>query len=87
MDVLSLPNNTLVMAYNDSPIRRSPLALAVSTDGGRSWKRAAVIENEPDGSFHYPALIYEAKKVRTLEHHHNCAVIRCANVPPHELLQ
>lgn len=63
MDILSLPNNTLVAAYNDSPNRRSPLALAVSTDGGQNWTRSAVIEDEPDGSFHYPALTYDAQKV------------------------
>lgn len=63
MDVVALPNNVLVTAYNDSPNRRSPLCLAVSTDGGRNWTRSALIEDEPDGSFHYPALLYDAKEV------------------------
>lgn len=63
MDVIAIPNNTLVVAYNDSPNKRSPLRLATSTDGGLTWVKAAVIENDPEGSFHYPALLYDAKKV------------------------
>lgn len=66
MDVVALPDNMLVIAYNDSPNRRSPLRLAVSRDGGRNWTRSALIEDEPDGSFHYPALLYDKKQVRTL---------------------
>ena len=64
MDVIAIPNNTLVVAYNDSPNKRSPLRLATSTDGGLTWVKAAVIENDPEGSFHYPALLYDAQKVR-----------------------
>ena len=63
MDVIAIPNNTLVVAYDDSPNKRSPLRLATSTDGGLTWVKAAVIENDPEGSFHYPALLYDAKKV------------------------
>lgn len=65
MDVISVPNNTLVVAYNDSPNKRSPLRLSVSTDGGLTWTRSALIEDDPEGSFHYPALMYDAKKVHT----------------------
>ncbi|EIE25189.1 neuraminidase [Coccomyxa subellipsoidea C-169] len=60
MDVIALPDNVLVTAFNDSPNRRSPLRLAISRDGGRNWTRSALIEDEPDGSFHYPALLYDA---------------------------
>jgi hypothetical protein len=63
MDVIALPDNMLVIAFNDSPNRRSPLRLAVSRDGGLNWTRSALIEDEPDGSFHYPALMYDAVQV------------------------
>lgn len=63
MDIVSLPNNTLVAAFNDSPNKRTPLRLATSIDGGLTWTRAALIEDDPEGSFHYPALLYDAAKV------------------------
>ena len=65
MDAIAVPNNTLVVAYNDSPSKRSPLRLATSTDGGLTWTKGALIEDDPEGSFHYPALLYDAKKVGT----------------------
>lgn len=66
LDAITLPNNTLVAAYDDSQLKRSPLRLATSTDGGLTWKRAALIEDDPEGSFHYPALLYDAKQVGAL---------------------
>ncbi len=63
MDIISLPNNTLVAAFNDSPDKRTPLRLAISMDGGVTWTRQALIEDNPVGSFHYPALLYDPKNV------------------------
>ncbi len=60
----NLPNNTLLTAYNDSPTRRTPLALATSTNGGKAWTRVAVVEDAPDGSFHYPNVLYLPQSVR-----------------------
>ncbi len=66
LDVIALPDNTLVAAYDDSTLKRSPLRLATSTNGGLTWSRAALIEDDPEGSFHYPALLYDAKEVGAL---------------------
>ena len=65
LDAIAVPNNTLIVAYNDSPNKRSPLRLATSKDGGLTWTKGALIEDDPEGSFHYPALLYDAKKVGT----------------------
>lgn len=64
MDVLALPNNTLLMVYNDSPTKRTPLVLGMSHSGGANWTRVAVLEDDPVGSFHYPALLYDSVRVR-----------------------
>ena len=69
MDILALPNDTLVAAYNDSPTRRTPLVLAISQSGGQNWTRVATIEDDPVGSFHYPALLYDRVKVRSTRMH------------------
>ncbi len=62
--MVNLPNNTLLTAYNDSPTRRTPLALATSTNGGKTWTRVAVVEDAWNGSFHYPNVFYVPKDVR-----------------------
>ncbi|KAK9832658.1 hypothetical protein WJX81_008285 [Elliptochloris bilobata] len=58
VDMTNLPNNTLLSAYNDSPTRRTPLALATSQNGGKTWTRVAVVEDATNGSFHYPNVFY-----------------------------
>lgn len=45
-----LKNGHLVMALNDDPVRRTPLKLALSTDGGKSWPVVRTIES---GGFCY----------------------------------
>ena len=64
--MVNLPNNTLLSAYNDSPTRRTPLALATSTNGGKTWTRVAVVEDATNGSFHYPNVFYVPRDVRAL---------------------
>ncbi len=57
---LRLSDGNLLVAYNDSTIDRSNLSLALSHDGGLSWKRIAVLEKEPNASFSYPFLLKTA---------------------------
>lgn len=54
--VMALPNGVLLLAYNDSPSLRTPLALAMSRDGGDTWVRVATIEDDPCGQFSYPTI-------------------------------
>lgn len=57
---------TLVMIWNDqrdrpleyrreTPPHRTPLALALSRDGGRTWEKTKIIENDPDCGYCYTA--------------------------------
>lgn len=58
------PNSTDLLAiYNDHSGRfpfpkskRTPLVAAISTDDGKTWPRAKVIEDDPDGWYCYTAI-------------------------------
>ncbi len=54
---LRLPDGKLLVAFNDSPSKRSNLSLALSNDTGRTWRKIATLENDPDKSFSYPYLM------------------------------
>jgi sialidase-1 len=46
----------LVLIWNASPSRRTPLAAAVSKDEGRTWSGARVLDATPDATFAYTSL-------------------------------
>lgn len=60
IDALRLSDGRLLLAYNDSKNRRDNLCLAISSDNGTSWTRAARVEDEPGGEFSYPYLLQSA---------------------------
>ena len=53
---LKLNNGKLLIAYNDSPLCRDNLALALSDDQGASWEKLVALENESGSTFAYPFL-------------------------------
>jgi predicted neuraminidase len=53
---IRLPDGRLLMAYNNDAVKRSNLSLAVSSDGGRTWKIVHEV-SEGAGSFSYPCLL------------------------------
>lgn len=55
IDVVRLPNGHLILAFNDSPLQRTPLSVALSTDEGASWCAVAHLETGPE-DFDYPSL-------------------------------
>jgi predicted neuraminidase len=55
IDAVSLHDGRAVLAYNPSPEARTPLCLAVSSDG-QAWRDALVLEDAP-GEYSYPAII------------------------------
>ncbi len=54
-DAVTLKNGSYLLVYNHTPNQRSPLNVAVSSDG-REWQAAIVLENVP-GEYSYPAVI------------------------------
>src|SRR6185312_6075127 len=59
IDAVTLADGRHALVYNPTHIGRSPLALALSEDDGRSWKTARVLESDP-GEYSYPAIIQAA---------------------------
>ena len=61
-----LPNSASLLAvYNDhsgrfpfQPRRRTPLAVAVSTDNGQTWPSARLIEDDPNSWYCYTAIYF-----------------------------
>lgn len=56
IDCVRLTDGRILMVYNHSASARSPLNVAVSSDGGDTWKPFVVLESGP-GEFSYPAVI------------------------------
>lgn len=54
-DAVTLKDGRHVLVYNHTPKGRTPLNVAVSSDG-KQWQAAAVLESEP-GEYSYPAVI------------------------------
>jgi alpha-L-rhamnosidase len=55
LDALTLADGRHLLVYNHSPSGRTPLNVAVSSDG-RKWRAALTLEDQP-GEYSYPAVI------------------------------
>lgn len=55
IDAVNLPDGRLLLVYNHTRRGRSPLNVAVSSDG-EHWQAALVLESQP-GEYSYPAVI------------------------------
>lgn len=56
IDCVRLADGRILMVYNHSTRRRTPLSVAISSDGGETWSPFAQLETER-GEFSYPAVI------------------------------
>lgn len=61
-DMIKLKSGRLLLAFNNSPHKRTPLSLAVSDDGGKSWRVVRDVEDGP-GEYSYPTLCQGADGV------------------------
>ncbi len=57
LDGVRLSNGTWLLIYNDQVQGRNQLAVSLSSDEGKTWNVTRHLENEPTGSYHYPAVI------------------------------
>ena len=55
IDAVTLADGRFLLVYNHTPNGRSPLNVAISSDGTK-WQPALVLESEP-GEYSYPAII------------------------------
>lgn len=60
VDMVKLRDGRLVLAYNNSMRKRSPLTLAISEDEGRTWPHKRDLITDP-GEYSYPAVIQDGK--------------------------
>jgi predicted neuraminidase len=56
IDAATLKDGRHVIVYNPVKKGRSPISVAISSDG-KTWKDIATLENEPGEEFSYPAVI------------------------------
>jgi predicted neuraminidase len=56
IDAVTLKDGRHVIVYNPVKKGRSPISVAISSDG-KNWKDIATLENEPGEEFSYPAVI------------------------------
>jgi Neuraminidase (sialidase) len=56
-------NLLLVWNENGADQKRTPLNIAISEDEGKTWINKKIIENNPEGSFCYPAIHYLNKEI------------------------
>jgi predicted neuraminidase len=84
IDAVTLADGRHVLVYNPTHIGRTPLAIAVSTDDGATWKQALVLEQEP-GEYSYPAIIQAADTTIHVTYTWNRTKIRHVTLLPKEL--
>ena len=66
IDCVRVPDGRIFLVYN--PVSenwgdRSPLALAVSADNGRTFENVCILEEEKDGEFSYPAITFHNNRL------------------------
>lgn len=57
LDAVRLANGHWALIYNDEREGRNRLAVSISDDEGKTWKWKRMLEDKPEGSFDYPAII------------------------------
>jgi predicted neuraminidase len=77
LDLLARDHGVLVLAFNDSEYERTPLRVALSEDGGKTWPYCRTLQEGP-GEFSYPTLIPAEYGLISLTYTHKREYIRYA---------
>jgi len=56
VDGVRLTSGRWLLVYNDTTEGRNRLAVSLSSDEGRTWSVTRHLEDQPTGSYHYPAV-------------------------------
>lgn len=83
IDAVGLRDGRVVLVYNHTASGRSPLNLAVSSDGEK-WNMFRVLENDP-GEYSYPAIIQSADGAVHVTYTWNRKRIKHAEIPLPEI--
>jgi predicted neuraminidase len=84
IDCVRLKDGRILMVYNNTPKGRSPLNVAISSDGGENWMPFADLETGP-GEFSYPAVIQAANGDVHITYTWKREKIKQAVIPAEEL--
>lgn len=57
IEAILLPDDRLLMIYNDSEKERDRLAVSLSEDRGKTWMHTRHLENAPGQRFDYPSIV------------------------------
>lgn len=74
-DMIKLSSGRLLLAFNNSEKKRTPLSLAQSYDGGKTWHVIKDVESEP-GKYSYPSLCLTKDGVIHLTYTYNRETIK-----------
>jgi predicted neuraminidase len=84
IDAVTLADGRWALVYNPTHMGRTPLAIAVSSDDGATWKTPITLEQDP-GEFSYPAVIQAADGTLHVTYTWNRKRITHVTLSPKEL--
>jgi predicted neuraminidase len=84
IDAVMLRDGRALVVYNHTSLGRSPLNVAVSSDG-TAWQAALVLVDEPGGEFSYPAVIQSADGLVHVTYTHRRERVRHVVIDPAKL--
>lgn len=84
IDGICLKDGRLLLVYNDSKEKRTPLSVAISNDKGSTWKKVLDLE-EKEGEYSYPAVIQTKEGLVVITYTWNREKIKEVTLDPSEL--